>query len=46
MKMTNVINAIESPFDGIVSAFYFDIGELVSDGALLVEVTSADEKEA
>ncbi|ABZ77455.1 hypothetical protein Shal_2906 [Shewanella halifaxensis HAW-EB4] len=38
MKMTNVINAIESPFDGVVGAFFFEPGELVSDGMLLAEV--------
>ncbi|WP_259649576.1 3-methylcrotonyl-CoA carboxylase [Shewanella sp. MBTL60-007] len=36
--MTHVINAIESPFDGVVSAFFFEPGELVSDGMLLAEV--------
>ncbi|MCK8044257.1 3-methylcrotonyl-CoA carboxylase [Shewanella sp. 1CM18E] len=41
--MTNVINAIESPFDGIVSAFFFEAGELVSDGMLLAEVEAAVE---
>ncbi|MGS0682384.1 3-methylcrotonyl-CoA carboxylase [Shewanella sp. 125m-7] len=51
MKMTNVINAIESPFDGIVSAFFFEAGELVSDGMLLAEVEAEveltdDEEEA
>ncbi|MCL1139018.1 3-methylcrotonyl-CoA carboxylase [Shewanella pneumatophori] len=40
MKMTNVINAIEDPFDGIVSAFFFEAGELVSDGMLLAEVVA------
>ncbi|MCG9730858.1 HlyD family efflux transporter periplasmic adaptor subunit [Shewanella sp. Isolate13] len=38
MKMTHVINAIESPFDGVVTAFFFEPGELVSDGELLAEV--------
>ncbi|MEC4726906.1 3-methylcrotonyl-CoA carboxylase [Shewanella sp. D64] len=46
MKMTNVINAIESPFDGTVSAFFFNVGELVSDGAQLVDVKPTDEKKA
>ncbi|WP_112354098.1 3-methylcrotonyl-CoA carboxylase [Shewanella benthica] len=36
--MTHVINAIESPFDGLVSAFFFEPGELVTDGTILVEV--------
>ncbi|MGS0694668.1 3-methylcrotonyl-CoA carboxylase [Shewanella sp. 0m-4] len=45
MKMTNVINAIESPFDVIVSAFFFEAGELVSDGMLLAEVEAKAEKE-
>jgi len=40
MKMT--YSAIEAPFDGIVSAFFFEPGELVSDGSLLVEVTAND----
>jgi len=39
MKMT--YSAIESPFDGTVSAF-FEPGELVSDGSLLVEVTATE----
>ncbi|WP_086024318.1 3-methylcrotonyl-CoA carboxylase [Shewanella pealeana] len=46
MKMTNVINAIESPFDGIVSAFFFEAGELVSDGMLLAEVVAEVEAKA
>ncbi|RTR34428.1 3-methylcrotonyl-CoA carboxylase [Shewanella atlantica] len=40
MKMT--YSAIESPFDGTVSAFFFEPGELVSDGSLLVEVSPSD----
>ena len=40
--MTNVINAIEAPFDGVVSAFFFEAGELVSDGMLLAEVEATD----
>ncbi|AQS37245.1 hypothetical protein Sps_02085 [Shewanella psychrophila] len=44
MKMTHVINAIESPFDGVVSAFFFEPGELVTDGTILVEVEPARTK--
>ncbi|MGS0690750.1 3-methylcrotonyl-CoA carboxylase [Shewanella sp. 30m-9] len=46
MKMTNAINAIESPFDGIVSAFFFEAGELVSDGMLLAEVEATEVESA
>ena len=38
MKMTHVINAIESPCDGVVTSFFFEAGELVTDGTILVEV--------
>jgi len=44
MKMT--YSAIESPFDGIVTSFFFDPGELVTDGCLLVEITSSEESGA
>jgi|GEM_PF-3487265 len=40
MKMT--YSAIESPFDGIVTSFFFDPGELVTDGSLLVEVKATE----
>ena len=42
MKMTKVINAIEAPFNGVVSAFFFEPGELVSDGELLAEVEATE----
>jgi 3-methylcrotonyl-CoA carboxylase alpha subunit len=32
------ITRSESPFDGTVTAFYFQSGELVTDGAQLLEV--------
>ncbi|BAJ01248.1 3-methylcrotonoyl-CoA carboxylase subunit alpha [Shewanella violacea] len=43
--MTHVIDAIESPFDGLVSAFFFEPGELVTDGTILVEVEPAASEE-
>ncbi|MFT5789902.1 MAG: 3-methylcrotonyl-CoA carboxylase alpha subunit, partial [Shewanella sp.] len=49
MEAMKMEYTIESPFDGVVSAFFFNAGELVSDGMLLAEVTpeetAADEKE-
>ncbi|WP_065188619.1 acetyl-CoA carboxylase biotin carboxylase subunit [Shewanella woodyi] len=45
MEAMKMEYTIESPFDGVVSAFYFDIGELVSDGALLVDVEPANKEE-
>ncbi|MCL1093359.1 3-methylcrotonyl-CoA carboxylase [Shewanella kaireitica] len=38
------ITSLESPYDGIVSAFFFNAGELVSDGILLAEVTTSEEE--
>ncbi|MGS0674483.1 ATP-binding protein [Shewanella sp. 125m-1] len=38
MEAMKMEYTIESPFDGIVSAFFFEAGELVSDGMLLAEV--------
>ena len=38
------ITSLESPCDGIVSAFFFNAGELVSDGMLLAEVTASEEE--
>ncbi|WP_299811224.1 acetyl/propionyl/methylcrotonyl-CoA carboxylase subunit alpha, partial [uncultured Shewanella sp.] len=38
MEAMKMEYTIESPFDGIVSAFFFESGELVSDGELLAEV--------
>ena len=38
------ITSLESPYDGIVSAFFFNAGELVSDGMLLAEVTANEEE--
>lgn len=35
---------MEPPYDGIVSAFFFDAGELVSDGMLLAEVSASEEE--
>ncbi|WP_299803160.1 3-methylcrotonyl-CoA carboxylase [uncultured Shewanella sp.] len=40
--MTNIRDTIEAPFDGIVSAFFFEAGELVSDGMLLAEVEALE----
>ena len=45
MKMTHVINAIESPCDGVVTSFFFEPGELVTDGTILVEVEPAATEE-
>lgn len=45
MEAMKMEYTIESPFDGTVSAFYFDIGELVSDGALLVDVAPSEVEE-
>jgi len=39
MEAMKMEYTIESPFDGLVTAFFFEPGELVSDGSLLVEVT-------
>jgi 3-methylcrotonyl-CoA carboxylase alpha subunit len=38
MEAMKMEYTIEAPFDGIVSEFYFKPGELVSDGALLLNV--------
>lgn len=38
MEAMKMEYTIESPFDGVVSAFFFNAGELVSDGMLLAEV--------
>ena len=38
MEAMKMEYTIEAPFDGVVSAFYFEPGELVSDGTQLVEV--------
>ncbi|WP_076408256.1 acetyl/propionyl/methylcrotonyl-CoA carboxylase subunit alpha [Shewanella sp. UCD-KL12] len=45
MEAMKMEYTIESPFDGAVSAFFFEPGELVSDGDLLVEVEPAESKE-
>jgi len=46
MEAMKMEYTIESPFDGVVSAFFFDPGELVTDGSLLVEVTPSEENDA
>lgn len=43
MEAMKMEYTIEAPFDGIVSAFYFEPGELVSDGAQLVDVEASVE---
>ncbi|MCG9730857.1 ATP-grasp domain-containing protein [Shewanella sp. Isolate13] len=45
MEAMKMEYTIESPFDGIVSAFFFEPGELVSDGMLLAEVEAEVEAE-
>lgn len=44
MEAMKMEYTIESPFDGTVSAFFFDAGELVSDGMLLAEVSATEEE--
>ncbi|WOT04186.1 acetyl/propionyl/methylcrotonyl-CoA carboxylase subunit alpha [Shewanella youngdeokensis] len=48
MEAMKMEYTIESPFNGVVSALFFDTGELVSDGMLLAEVeaTSAQAEPA
>ncbi|WP_299493804.1 acetyl/propionyl/methylcrotonyl-CoA carboxylase subunit alpha [uncultured Shewanella sp.] len=41
MEAMKMEYTIEAPFDGIVSAFYFEPGELVSDGTQLAEVEAS-----
>ncbi|QQX78958.1 acetyl/propionyl/methylcrotonyl-CoA carboxylase subunit alpha [Shewanella sp. KX20019] len=41
MEAMKMEYTIESPFDGVVSAFFFNAGELVSDGMLLAEIEPA-----
>ncbi|MCL1125594.1 acetyl-CoA carboxylase biotin carboxylase subunit [Shewanella surugensis] len=43
MEAMKMEYTIEAPFDGVVSAFYFEPGELVSDGTQLVEVEASPE---
>ena len=38
MEAMKMEYTIESPFDGVVTSFFFEPGELVSDGTILVEV--------
>jgi 3-methylcrotonyl-CoA carboxylase alpha subunit len=38
MEAMKMEYTIESPFDGTVTEFYFQSGELVTDGALLLNV--------
>jgi 3-methylcrotonyl-CoA carboxylase alpha subunit len=38
MEAMKMEYTIEAPFDGVVSEFYFQSGELVSDGAQLLNV--------
>ena len=38
MEAMKMEYTIESPFDGVVSAFFFEPGELVTDGTILVDV--------
>ncbi|ABZ77454.1 Carbamoyl-phosphate synthase L chain ATP-binding [Shewanella halifaxensis HAW-EB4] len=45
MEAMKMEYTIESPFDGVVSAFFFEPGELVSDGMLLAEVVAEVEAE-
>ncbi|GIU23451.1 acetyl/propionyl/methylcrotonyl-CoA carboxylase subunit alpha [Shewanella sp. MBTL60-007] len=46
MEAMKMEYTIESPFDGVVSAFFFEPGELVSDGMLLAEVEAEAEMTA
>ncbi|ABV88120.1 acetyl/propionyl/methylcrotonyl-CoA carboxylase subunit alpha [Shewanella pealeana] len=43
MEAMKMEYTIESPFDGVVTAFFFEPGELVSDGMLLAEVEAKAE---
>ncbi|BAJ01251.1 acetyl-CoA carboxylase biotin carboxylase subunit [Shewanella violacea] len=45
MEAMKMEYTIESPFDGLVSAFFFEPGELVTDGTILVEVEPAASEE-
>ncbi|QLE84911.1 MULTISPECIES: acetyl/propionyl/methylcrotonyl-CoA carboxylase subunit alpha [Shewanella] len=44
MEAMKMEYTIEAPFDGVVSAFFFDAGELVEDGAQLLEVTPNEQE--
>ncbi|MGZ9898805.1 acetyl/propionyl/methylcrotonyl-CoA carboxylase subunit alpha [Shewanella gaetbuli] len=46
MEAMKMEYTIEAPFDGIVSEFYFQSGELVSDGVQLLQVEPLTEDEA
>ncbi|ACJ30144.1 Biotin/lipoyl attachment:Carbamoyl-phosphate synthase L chain, ATP-binding:Carbamoyl-phosphate synthetase large chain [Shewanella piezotolerans WP3] len=44
MEAMKMEYTIEAPYAGVVSAFFFDAGELVSDGMLLAEVSASEEE--
>ena len=45
MEAMKMEYTIQSPYDGTVNAFYFDVGELVSDGVLLVDIEPTETEE-
>jgi 3-methylcrotonyl-CoA carboxylase alpha subunit len=42
MEAMKMEHSITAPSDGVVDSFYFEPGELVDGGALLLEFTNAD----